>query len=411
MFGVQALQAGNVSDIEVTTLIKESLYYLILHEVGHTLGLNHNMRSSQMWMPNDVQNRELTEAKGLTGSVMDYPAINLAAPGQKQGQYFTTKPGPYDKWAIEFGYSPALDDPAKMEKVLARSTEPDLAFGNDADDMRSPGKAIDPRVMIGDMSGDAIAYADGRVKLVKETLAKLKEKFSKPGQSYHELRTAYLIATGEFANAMTVVSRYVGGIYVDRAFAGQPGGTQPFTPVKLEDQKRAIKLLSENLFAPSAFETPEGIYNHLQMQRRGFDFFSETEDPKIHERALNIQAGVLVHLLHPTVLVRLTDTRLYGNQYSSADLLNDLTKAIFEADVQGDVNTFRQNLQTDYTIRLTRIVGKEGVSNYDYQARAAALYQLKEIEKTLKAKGEGNAETKAHTQHVLFLIAQALKAD
>ncbi len=415
LFGIHALTAADMGQVEVTALIKDALYYLILHEVGHTLGLNHNMRSSQMIPPADIHNREVTEKRGLTGSVMDYPPVNIALPGQPQGQYYTTRPGPYDKWAIEFGYSEALGDPsaekARLEKVLSRSTEPALAFGNDADDMRAPGKAIDPRVMINDMSADAINYAEGRIQLVRETLRKLRDKFARPGQSHHELRTAYLSTTTEFANAVAVISRYIGGVQVDRAFVAQPGATQPFTPVPLADQKRAMRILREQLFAPGAFDAPENLYNHLQMQRRGFEFISATEDPKIHERALNIHRAVLSHLLHPSVLARLTDTRLYGNAYSPAECLTDLTEAVFAADAQGDVNTFRQNLQLEYVNRLIQIVGRDGNSTYDYPSRSAALAQLRGVESLLKPKQAGNAETRAHTQHVLFAIAQALKLD
>src|SRR5688572_4722664 len=169
LFGAETLKAGGAPADQMSGLLHDSLYFLILHELGHTLGLNHNMKASQLNSPDQINNREQTARTGLTGSVMDYPAINLAAPGQTQGQYYTTKPGPYDKWAIEFGYSDALDNPAaereRLVKILARSTEPALAFGNDADDMRAPGYAIDPRVMIGDMTSDAISYAEGRIKL------------------------------------------------------------------------------------------------------------------------------------------------------------------------------------------------------------------------------------------------------
>ena len=130
LFGVQALRAAGASPIQVDDLIKASLYYLILHELGHTFGLNHNMKASQLHSPEVINNRYVTSKIGLAGSVMDYPAINLAPPGEKQGEYYTSKPGPYDKWAIEFGYAESLDDSGaereRQEKLLDRSTEPAL---------------------------------------------------------------------------------------------------------------------------------------------------------------------------------------------------------------------------------------------------------------------------------------------
>ena len=103
---MQALAAEGASEEQKQRHLEESLFYLILHEMGHTFGLNHNMKASQLHLPKDLHNRELTERVGLVGSVMDYPAVNVSLDPAKQGQYFTTKPGPYDLWAITYGYSP-----------------------------------------------------------------------------------------------------------------------------------------------------------------------------------------------------------------------------------------------------------------------------------------------------------------
>jgi len=398
-------------DGEITPLVEESIYYLALHEVGHTLGLQHNMKSSQLHSADEVHDASVTREEGLTGSVMDYPAINVAPQGTDQGQYYTTKPGPYDTWAIEYGYTPGIGE-AELNDILSRSTEPELAFGNDADDMRAPGKAIDPEVMIGDMSNEALDYAEGRMQLVGTLMDDLLEKYEEPGQSYQELRNAFLIATGQHAQMAAVASRYVGGVYVDRAFIGQDGATEPYRPVSLDKQKRALDLLSEHLFAPDAFEIiPNELYRHLQPQRRGFNFFGESEDPKIHARVLGIQESVLAHLLHPNVLERMTNTRLYGNEYTLATYMEDLTNDIFAADADGNVNTFRQNLQVAYVEALAKAVGEAGKEQYDHVARSAALQSLKQIEDMIENKRGVNPETQAHTNHVLHLIEEATSTE
>ncbi len=87
-----------------------------------------------------------------------------------------------------------------MEEIASRSFEPELTFGNDADDMRSPGPGIDPRVMVGDLSNDAVGYAEDRMKFVQSMLPKLKEKYKEDGESYQELRTAFNILPGQFEN-------------------------------------------------------------------------------------------------------------------------------------------------------------------------------------------------------------------
>lgn len=412
LLGLYTLRMAGAPEVAMTDFVNQALRELVMHEVGHTLGLNHNMKASQARSFEAMRDAGLTRREGLYGSVMDYADIVLASPGERQGEYFMTTVGPYDRWAIEFGYSPALEQPeaeaARLERILARSTEPELAFGNDADDMRSPGKAIDPRVNVDDMSSDAIGYAIHKAQLVRELMPELMSKFSEPGASWHELRNAYLVLTGHQARAGSVLSRYVGGVYVDRAMQGQQGSTQPFTPVPLADQKRAMRGLATYLFAPDAFDAPQALLDHLAMQRRGFDFFSATEDPKLHERALGMQSAVLDHLLHPVTLQRITDSRLYGNAYSVSDMMGDLTDAIFAADARSSVNTFRQDLQIEYVGRLASMIDEDDdAGSYDAVARSAALANLRSIDRLLAGKG-GDAETRAHTEHVRFLIAKAL---
>lgn len=414
LLGMQLLETTGASAERKQRYLEESLYYLVMHEMGHTLGLNHNMKASQLHMPKDLHNMELTGAMGLVGSVMDYPAVNLSLDPEKQGHYFTTKPGPYDMWAVEYGYSSAVAgadaEEARLRAILARSTEPQLTFGNDADDMRAPGKAIDPRVNVNDMSGDAIAYSIDRFTLVNKMYGELLEKYSKDDQSYQELVQAYSILGGEMMSAANTVSRYIGGVYVDRAFVGQEGGTQPFTPVSRADQQRAMQALSNHVFAPSAFDAAEPLYNYLQIQRRGFGFFAQTEDPKIHQRALMVQSMVLAHVLHPTTLQRVSDSRLYGNEYSMGNLFGELTDAVFKADMAGSVNSFRQNLQRVYVERLIAIadLNPKSPSKYTHAAQAQALSQLNKL-KGQMATGAGDADTKVHRAHLRFLIDQAMQ--
>jgi hypothetical protein len=398
-------------DGEITQLMEEALHFLALHEVGHTLGLQHNMKSSQLHSADEVHDASVTRDEGLVGSVMDYPAVNVAPPDVEQGQYYTTRPGPYDEWAVAYGYTPDASE-QELDEILSRSTDPDLAFGNDADDMRAPGKAIDPEVMVGDMSNEALTYAEDRMDLVGSLMDDLLDKYEDPGQSYQELRNAFLSVTGQHAQMAAVASRYVGGVYVDRALIGQEGATEPYRPVSLDTQQRALDLLDQHLFAPDAFNiVPEELYRHLQPQRRGFEFFGQSEDPKIHARVLGIQESVLAHLLHPDVLERMTDTRLYGNEYALADYMQDLTDTVFAADAQGNVNTFRQNLQVSYVESLATVVGEEGNAQYDNVAQSAALQSLRQVEEMLTRKRGVNAETRAHTDHVLHLIDTATSTD
>ena len=404
------LNASGASDMEMAKLSEQALGYLILHELGHTLGLNHNMRASQKLNATDIHDASITKGS-INGSVMDYPLINLAPPGMTQGDYSDSRPGPYDDWVIEYGYSVALDDAkaeeARLSKILSRSNEAGLAFGNDADDMRAPGRHIDPRVMIGDISSDAIAYGEGRMKLVKETFAQLQQKTTHEGESYQELVVGFNSLYRAYMGPTTVASRYVAGIYLDRSVVGQDGATQPFTPVSLADQKRAMALISDYLFAPNILQEATPYFNQLQVQRRMFSNFGRNEDPKLHDMILNSQKNVLAHLLHRNVLKRMTDSALYGNEYELNTFMTDLTKAIFDADKKSNVTTQRQNLQIEYVKQMIGISGLGGSSAYDHLSKAAATAQLKKILDSYTSRKSGSTASKAHRAYIKWLINHA----
>jgi len=406
-FGSIAHASFEEDGLEKSKMINEFLHFLILHEMGHTLGLNHNMKSSQLHSIKDVHNSEITSKVGLTGSVMDYPAINYNENRNDQGQYWTTRPGPYDIWAIQFGYQDMND--SERNSLLSKSTEPELIFGNDADDMRSPGKAIDPRVNVSDMTNEPVQFSIDRIKLSNTVGENLLSKYqkSKEGASYQLLLNSYYIITREQAISGQTISRFIGGVYVDRSAVGQNGATKPFTPVSYKDQKKAMNALKDYMFAPDAFNIPNELYNYIAQQRRGFNFYGKNEDPKIHARVINMQSGILKHLLHKNTLQRILDSELYGNEYSLSEMMTALNDAIFKEDIEGDINTFRQNLQMAYTKMLIDMVAGKSKDQYSSVAQSMALYNLKNI--LSMAKPSGNTSSMAHKQHLNILISNTLK--
>ena len=408
--GLTTLEATGADDGEIKELHKQFLYYLMMHEMGHTLGLNHNMKASQMLSLADINNRDITHSKGLQGSVMDYPAVNVSLDRKKQGDYYTTKAGPYDIWAIEFGYTPfsASEEWDGLKKILSRSTEPGNTFGNDADDMRSPGGGgIDPRVMINDMSSDMVAYAEERYSLVNSLLGKLKEKYSKPGRSYAELRARWGTLMGQRNGMAQGVSRYIGGVMVDRSFVGQETTNKPFTPVSSAYQKKAMAFLTKYVFAPDAFKGDAALFPYLQLQRRGFNFFGVGEDIKPQSNILALQVNIFAHLLSANTMTRINNSTLYGNTYTAADMMKDLTNAVFAADLKTNVNLYRLNLQTEYVKGLSAIVSAP-TSPYDNASKAAMLYTLKKIKGLLATAVSTDEQTRAHRSNLNFIIDKAL---
>ena len=414
-FGFVTSMVSDYSSELKKRLINESIVRLVLHEVGHTLGLNHNFKSSYLHDNTRVHNKGITEEMGLTSSVMEYPGVNVAPPDKEQGEYYTTTPGPYDKWAIEFGYSTPLEndelEESRINAILSRSTAPELAFGNDADDMRAAGKGIDPQAMIYDMSSEPIDYASNRISLTKYLLDDLVVKFSDRGKSYQPLLNAFNIVLRERAIASRVVTRHIGGIYVERSVIGQRGSTTPFIAVPYEEQKKAMKILNNNVFHPDAFSFSNNILDKLIPQRRGFNHFSSTEDYKIHDRVLGIQKDVFNHLLHPKVLKRISDSGTYGNKYNLNEFMADLTLAIYIDDMRGDVNTFRQNVQTEYTQRLIKILKPSNTDIYGHHSQAAALRALKNIKSYTRKQTGVSSGTSAHREYINHLIDSALNTD
>ncbi len=400
-----SLAVAGASTIEMDELLEEALYDLVLHEVGHTLGLNHNFHASSYLKPEQLNDKAVTSKVGLTGSVMDYAPANLSNDRTKQGHYFSRVPGPYDHWAIRYGYtetSPEKETEA-LAAILAESVKPEHAFGNDADDMRYPGRGIDPHIMINDLSSDPIAYAVATMERVRTTMRGLSAKFPKEGESYHELRTAFTTLMSDYGRAAAVLSRHVGGVQIDRSFHGQAGAAPaPFVPVPAADQNRALTALRDFVFGPAAFDFLEpALLARLQLQRRGFDFgdLEGNEDPKIHEAVAGVQRQALDHLLHSTTLKRLVDTSLYGEGLKIGDAMGSLDSSIME----GATDTFREALQIDYIERLIRVSGLTGGNTQSAQARAQAVALL---EKHVPA-----APANPHQIYLRRIIAKALEAN
>ena len=163
-----------------------------------------------------------------------------------------------------------------------------------------------------------------------------------------------------------------------------------------------MNAIAQFAFAANSFGFQSNLYPYLQSQRRGFGFFSSTEDPKINERILGFQSIILSHLSNPTVLKRMSNSRLYGNSYSVLAMFTDLTNAIVKGD-NGAVPTQRFNLQDAYVDMLLDIVNNK---NYDAISQAAALTQLKNIQ---KISINGGDEAKAQTQLLNQKIIKGLE--
>ena len=410
LFAQSVMEAYDFSNFEKDEYLKQTLIGLVLHEVGHTFGLNHNFAAS-LWNTFDqMQDKNRGETLGLSASVMDYMPSNISSDKTKQGLYYDVIPGPYDVWAIQYGYTTFENSEKEkigLAEITAKSTQSENLFYNDADDMRSPGKGIDPRAMLFDHSADPLSYATMQIKMSDSVIKKIQEKFIKDGSSYNNLRNAFLILTAQQSRSLGVISRYIGGINIDRSFPEQKSKNLPFTPVSYKDQKRAMQLLSQFAFSKNSFETPSNLANYLQMQRRGFTSSQSVQNPQLLSRTLNIQKSILDQLLNPLVINRIMDAELYGNTYKITEVFNDYFDAIFKEDLNSIVSTKRQNLQIEYTNRLISILTND-TQIYD-AGKSIILLELNKILKANKASLASDISTKAHRENIVFLITKFLE--
>jgi len=409
LFGTTSLRLRAAVPNEIKALSNEALSKLILHEVGHTLGLNHNFRASHLYDPTTIHNKAITSKTGLTGSVMDYMPANIAPDGMPQGEFYITKPGPYDHWAINYGYSEALEDPAKeparLDKIASLSHRPELAFANDADDMRRAGKGIDPRAMIYDMSSDPVAYGIQRCDLVNKKLSILLKEAPKKGESWQSLTQSYITLTKESADALVAMSRYVGGVLVERAFVGQAEDKKPYTPVAKTQQLAALKAINQYAFAPNALATPSDLIAHLQQQRRGFDFSKGDEAPRLLDRVAQIQRALLDHLTHVETQRRILDSSLYGNELSLSEVMHTLSLGIFTGDEASGPNIQRQNLQSEYVDRLLHITNSD---SYLPSAQSTAFAEIEFIQAQLNTQPTFKEAGVSHKKFLLYTIKRGL---
>ncbi|MBT7895944.1 MAG: zinc-dependent metalloprotease [Flavobacteriales bacterium] len=396
--GLSYIKNMNLGEEMEKELVKQSLYRLVLHEVGHTLGLNHNFKASALLSTDELNNKDIVNEKGVTSSVMDYPAININKNPEEQALFFDIKPGFYDVWAIKFGYSQFSENEEEgISKILSRSTEKELAFANDALDMRSPGKGSDPNAMIYDLSSNQLDHSVDKINMVTDILKDLKTKYTSNNDTYEELYRSYINLVYSYYQALNIVTRQIGGVYIDLSHTDQNTDNKPFESVDKETQKKAMDIIAKYGFSNKIL-LQDDLFPYLQKQRRGFNV---STDPTIHQRILRYQNYLLNHLLNSKVLLRISNSSLYGNNYKLPYYMIDLRNSIFESDMDKNISTVRQNLQVSYVNRLLSIVNSK--SSYDNFAKTSAFYNLNWLKDNLD-NSIGNLQTRQHKDYLLYLI-------
>jgi hypothetical protein len=397
---------------EFDKLVYQAVKSITIHEVGHTLGLRHNFKASAYLTLEEINNPEKTKDTGLSASVMDYLPVNFMPKGQKQGDYFSTTIGPYDYWAIEYGYKsqPGGTDAeaGELKKIASRAAEPAFAYAPDED-----ARSIDPDPLVNrfDLGKDTIQFAKMRKELVGQLIPGLIDRVTDSGDGYQRTRRAFNMLLGTQNSAMYAASRLIGGVYENRNHKGDPGAKPPFVVTEPARQRECLALLAEQVFGEKAYDFPAGLFNLLVDSRWSHWGVKEVEraDYPVREMILTWQDRILGHLLSTVVLSRLVDSEMKipadQDVFTAAELLAGLSKATFsELDrlQQGEftarkpaINPQRRSLQRRYLERLSNLAMGNFLAPEDCQT--VAFVQLGEIETRMNAVLGGKAKLDPYT--------------
>ncbi len=425
-------------------LIGQAIKEVVMHEVGHSLGLRHNFRASAMLNADQLHDKSITSVKGITGSVMDYAPINLAPKGKPQGDYFSTTLGPYDYWAIEYAYKPIDgNEEAELAKIAARSPEPDLTYGTDEDRI----SGLDPLVNAYDLGSDVLQFSADRIALAQDLLKDLDGRVVKDGESWIRLRRAFTPLVSQYGNAAALASAYVGGQFYTRDHKGSKDAKDPVTPVSGDKQRAALKLIQEKILADEPFQVSPALLRKLTTERwYHWQADMNAGDPgyKYYDAVLSIQRIPISESLSAGTLNRIQNQAAMADPETKPLKLEEVFRA-FTDSVIGDpakaavkdgkrsLTITRRNLQRDYVGRLAGMVlGSRGSSalaglpafvmisggggSMPADARALARMHLKEISRKIETSLAANDPafddtSRAHLEELKETIDRVLNAN
>ncbi len=340
-------------------LMGELIRYVAAHEVGHTLGFQHNMKASSLYPLEKVRDPKWVKEYSHTPTLMDYSRFNYVAQPEDKipVEDLIPKIGPYDKWATMWGYKPIVgaktaEEERKTLDEWAREQDktPWLRFSTANARGTDPG---DQTEAVGD--ADAVAATTLGLKNLKRVADMLLPAVSTAtGDPYNDLNELYGRMLGQWRLEMNHVVTIVGGSDSQQKHIGQNGVI--FTPVPRARQQGAVKFLNENAFATPTWMIKPEILRRL-------------EPAGILDRVKSTQTGLLSSLLNPTRISRLVEQEAVdgANAYSPVEFLGDVRKGVF-SELTGagavKVDAFRRNLQRGYLELLAeRLNGRFAVTD------------------------------------------------
>lgn len=328
------------------------------HEVGHTLGLPHNMGSSVAYPVEKLRDAEFTKQYGTAPSIMDYARFNYIAQPGDEGVALMPDIGVYDKYSISWGYRPILDKTAEEEKpilnewIMKHAGDPMYRFGH-----QQAGDVVDPSSQTEDLGDNAMLASEYGIKNLKRIVPNLIEWTTEAGENYDDLDEMYGHVISQFNRYMGHVSNNIGGVYEHYKAADQEGAV--YTAVPKAHQKEALQFIQDYLF-----ETPEWLIDK--------NIFDRIEFTGSVERVRALQSRTVNNILSLGKMQRLIEANTFDSDaYALTDMMSDLRKGIWsELSSRKSIDTYRRNLQRAHIDRLEYLMTAENQT----QGRRSSSY-------------------------------------
>lgn len=389
-------------------LIGETMRRVISHEIGHAIGLPHNMQASSAYPVDSLRSGTFTQKWGIATTIMEYARQNYIAQPGDENIRFIRQIGPYDNYSVNWGYRviPSAETSEDEKSILdswieEKAGDPVYRFASST--------GYDPSSQTEDLSNDPVKASGYGLMNLKRVVPNLIEWTSTPGENYSDLNEIYGELVGQWSRYARHVATNIGGVYQNRKTSDQSGWV--YTPVSKDYQEQALQFLNEH-----AFTTPTWLLDEEILRR--------IEHNGAVNRVKNLQASILRSTINPRVLTRLSEQYAFDSDaYSLFDMLADVRRGIWsEVYSNSSIDAYRRSLQREYISYLHTMFeddileGRFGSSSVDIQdsdIRAALRSELSQLRTDIRNARPNIREraSRAHLDDITARINDILDED